>query len=273
MRFDVDEWKRVAKTMFSAFRHIASNVSAHPLTTDLGMELDGLWDSLPAGLFTLDAFEKFLREFAERRDLPQKFSQFQRKLVVVESDLDRGSRATFGLGELENVDVAKALCAAVAVPLLYAPHRVDGRDYIEGGAGDMAHVDIAYSLGCDLVIAINPNVPARLMQNEGIPTGHGRCPRVRDKGALWVYDQAWRMRTEMRLRAGIERFEREHENVRVALLEPAAEDVTMFMHSPMNFAARRTILQNAFEATRNEMKAPGSPLHIGLEAFGLRVKP
>lgn len=272
LRFDLTGWRRAAASAIGTFRHLLSNVSSRALA-DFGTEIDGFWDSLPAGIFELDAFEGFLDEFFERRDVPKHFAAFSRELYVVASDLDRGTRAVFGAGELRDVPVAKAICAAAAVPLLYAPYSIDGHDYIEGGSGDVAHVDIAYDRGCDVILVVNPNVAARVSADSAeVPTAQGKRRRVREKGALWVYDQAWRIRTEMRLRSGIESFVREHPGTKAVLLEPAAEDVTMFMHSPMNFAARRAILESAFTETRRAMRAPESSLRRALETAGFVLK-
>ena len=274
LKLDTDEWKRSSMSALLAARRLFLSITSAPLQANLWNELDRFWDSLPAGIFDLHPFEIFLDEFFERRSIPRHFDAFSQKLVVVASDLDAGSRALFGENELRTVSVAKALTAAVAVPLLYSPYRVLGRDYIEGGAGDMNHVDIAYANGAELILAINPNVPVRAhLDGKSIPTGHGKGRGVRDKGALWVYDQAWRMRTEMRLRKGIDHFSSEHPEISVVLLEPNAEDVTMFMHSPMNFAARRAILENAYTLTRQELRNPASALARAFQSFGFRLEP
>ena len=44
------------------------------------------------------------------------------------------------------------------------------------------------------------------------------------------------------------------------------------MYSPMNFAARRTILEDGFVRTMQQLKAEGSPLRAMLEGAGLRAK-
>ena len=94
---------------------------------------------------------------------------------------------------------------------MYAPVRIDDRDYIDGGLGDVAHVDVAVELGCEAVLVVNPMVPIRSeVHLRDIPTGHGRMKRVRDKGLSWVYNQAFRMRSDSRLQAGLERYQPSH---------------------------------------------------------------
>ncbi len=273
LRLDSGEWKRVGTSVVGAVRRLVSSAASRPLEIDLWNELDRFWDSLPAGIFALDAYEKFLGAFLARRGIPTEFGAMPRRLLLVANDLDRGARAVFGQGELEDVPIPSAICASGAIPLLFAPVRIDGRDYIDGGMGDVAHVDLAVGEGCDVVLIVNPMVPVRAHTEEkGVPTGHGLRRRVRDKGLIWVYSQAWRLRSEARLVEGLARFEKEHPDAELFLLEPDPDDATMFMYSPMNFAARRTILEEGFVRTMKHLKAEGSPLRAMLEDAGLRAK-
>jgi predicted acylesterase/phospholipase RssA len=273
LRLDSSEWRRVGSSVIGAARRLVSSAASRPLEIDLWNELDRFWDSLPAGIFALDGYEKFLEAFMARRGIPAHFDQLPRRLLLVASDLDRGARAVFGTGELASVPVARAICAAGASPLLFAPVRIDGRDYIDGGMGSVAHADLAAAEGCELVLIVNPMVPVRAPVDEkGVPTGHGLKRRVRDKGLIWVQSQAWRLRAEARLVEGLARFQLEHPDTAHVLLEPDPDDATMFMYSPMNFAARRAILENGFVRTMRQLKAPDSPLRTKLEAAGLRAK-
>jgi hypothetical protein len=95
---------------------------------------------------------------------------------------------------------------------------------------------------------------------------------VRDKGAIWVYNQAMRMRTEGRLSLGLERFRMQHPDTSVLVLEPDQHDATLFMYSPMNFAARRAILQEGYRSTQRLLTDPDSQLRRDLEAHGLKVQ-
>ena len=73
----------------------------------------------------------------QRRGIPQHFAELPRKLFIVAHDLDAGERAVFGQGELADVPVARAVAASSAIPILYAPVEIDGRDYVDGGIGDV----------------------------------------------------------------------------------------------------------------------------------------
>lgn len=272
LRLDVQEVLRVFGSAIAAARQIVSTAAGSPRDLNLWNELERFVDSLPAGLFSMEPYERFLAEVMVRRGVPASFAELNKQLRVVASDLDAGTRAVFGEEGLAGVPIARAVAASSALPILYAPVNIEGRDYVEGGLGDAAHVDVAEQAGCTLVVVINPMVPVHTPPDApGVPTGHGRKHRVRDKGVIWVYNQAMRMRMEARLRLGLERFRREHPDTTVALIEPASDDATLFMHSPMNFAARRAILEDGYNSTRRALSDPQSLLRQTFERAGLTM--
>lgn len=273
MKLDLSEMRRGFRTVTRALRRLAGTVTESPLKRQSWHEVDRLWDSLPAGLFTMDAFEQFFFDFLTRRGIAKRFEDLPTELLLVANDLDEGQRVVLGKnGDLSNVPIAKAVSASMAIPMLYAPVRLEGRDLVAGGVGEAGHVDLAVTRGCDLVLMINAMVPVRSdREARNIPTGHGPQKRVRDKGMLWVYNQSWRQLTEARLERGLELFRRQNEKVLIELIEPAPGDATMFMHSPMNFEARRLILEDGYTTTTRELRKEGSTLRTTLQSAGFQV--
>jgi NTE family protein len=285
-RMDLDEWRRTLVTAFGAMRSsVQSLASRTPAPKDLWEQLDRFYDSLPAGLFTLDAFERFLEEFFLRRGISNSFLGMPKPLRIVAHDLDSGERVLFGSKGFDDVPVARACCASTALPLFYSPVRIRDRHYIDGGIGRVAHMDVAESEGADVVILVNPMVPVRA-EITGVPTGHGARPSVRDKGLMWVYNQAMRIGVHARLHHALQAPPASATAGSLAtppgatlrtpllLLEPEPTDAVLFMHNPASFAARRTILEYAYKTTR-ERVARWIDAHmdiISLSGFRPRVK-
>jgi NTE family protein len=263
LRIDMGELLRGFGSAIAAARRVVSSAATSPLDVNVWDELERFVDSLPAGIFTLDAYERFLSEFMQRRSVPHRFADMPRQLFIVASDLDAGRRAVL---------VARAVAASSAIPILYAPVEIGGRDYVDGGIGDTAHIDVAQQEGCRLIAVVNPMVPVHAGHGGGdVPTGHGRKRRVRDKGAIWVYNQAVRIWMEARFQLGLERFRTLHPEIAVIVLEPKQTDATLFMYSPMNFAARRAILEEGYTSTVRHLSDAESPLRNTLLAHGLKV--
>ncbi len=266
-RFDTSEWRRLASSAVRALQRATTRVVSRPTDFDLWEELDRFYDSVPAGVFNLSAYETFLEGFFERRGIPDRFEDMPRRLFIPANDLDAGERVVFGSGRHAQVPVARAVCASSAAPVLFTPVRVGDRDYVDGGPGPVAHVDVALRWGADLVVVINPAVPVRTDPTAaGVPTGHGPMARVRDKGLLWVVDQAMRMNSHAQLAAGLRRLQAEVPHAALVTLEPRLDDATMFMHSPMNFAARRTILRYGYDTSMAMLRRDGAALRARIPA-------
>jgi NTE family protein len=265
LRFDSFELKRVASSVLGALRRAITSATTRPLSLDLWNEIDRFYDALPAGLFTVDAYERFLSDFMTRRGIPKRFERMPKSLAIVARDLDAGASAVFGMGDLIDVPVPRAVAAASAVPILFAPVRTGGRDYVAGDGGDQAALDLCVRRGCRTVLVINPLVPVRAgLTDRTVPTGHGPMRRIRDKGLLWVYEQSTRMGSDARLRSTLELLRTTHPEISVPLLSPDHDEASMFMYSPMNFAARRAILEEAYTSTFRKLREEGSGLREAL---------
>jgi NTE family protein len=101
------------------------------------------------------------------------------------------------------------------------------------------------------VVIVNPMVP---VSTNAVPTGHGERPSLRDKGAMWVANQAHRISMMAVLTEMIARVQRET-HMQVILIEPDPTDTLLFMYNPASFAARRAILEQAYRTTRERISA------------------
>jgi predicted acylesterase/phospholipase RssA len=214
-----------------------------------------LIDALPAGLFSLRHYEKFLDGYLGKNGLPTRFSEVPRELYITANDLDSGHRAIFGQGPLADAPIAKAICASSAIPLFFEPIRYNGRDYIDGAAGKVAHADIALARGADLIVVVNPLVPFRNdPDREDLPTPIAGAKHIRDKGLLAVYAQGWKMSTRSKLGQELRRYQASHPQASILLIEPREEEGDMFLHNPMNFSSRRLVLRYGYESAARQLK-------------------
>jgi len=75
-------------------------------------------------------------------------------LGIVATDLHSGQGMLFQRG-----DMATAVRAASAVPSLFEPVRIGGRDYVDGGLVSPVPVRYARQMGADLVLAVDISSP------------------------------------------------------------------------------------------------------------------
>lgn len=254
LKMDLGEWGRAATTVVSALRKGVSGALSRapgPPPLMLWEELDRLYDSLPAGFFSLDRYERFFTDRLSRRGVPNSFSTLQRPLRIIAHDLDSGEEAVFGEPGLEHVPVTRACTASMALPPFFSPVRVGNRYFIDAGAAQVRVLEAAAKCQMRAVVIVNPMVPVR---TKAVPTGHGERPSLRDKGAMWVANQAHRISMQALLEETIERLRRDT-HMQVMLIEPEPTDTLLFMYNPASFAARRTILEQAYRTTRERIQS------------------
>ncbi len=249
LQFDAAEWRRTLTTGWDALRHGGSRLLSRgstPSPAAVWEQLGRLYDSLPAGVFSLETYERFLADFFARRGVPNHFRHLPRPLRILAYDLDSGDPALFGEGERARVPVSRACIASMAIPPFFSPVRIEGRHYIDAGAVQVQAVELALATRPDVLVVLNPMVP---VHTDSVPTGHGPRTSVRDKGTLWVANQAIRIGMRALLKEKLERL-RAESKTEIVLIEPDPTDGILFMHNPTSFAARREILEYAYRTTR-----------------------
>jgi predicted acylesterase/phospholipase RssA len=258
VRVDLGEWRRTFGAAIGALRRVLANASSRPMETavDPWHEIDRFQDVLPAGIFSLEQFEHFLESVFERRNIPTTFRALPRKLIVPVHDLDTGEVVSFGAPPHDHERIARAICASMALPLFFAPVRIGNRLYFADSTGNASSLSVAAErLDAEVVLVVNPLVPVATGGAQRVPTGHGEGTGVRDKGLLWVYNQAMRIGEHARLAAEAALLQTRRKDVKVIVVEPAASDALLFMHSPMNYAARRQILEETYRTVREQCGA------------------
>jgi NTE family protein len=250
LRADLAEWKRTVGSALLAMRYGASSLLSGKKTempARLSQELDRLYDSLPAGLFTLDGYERFLEAFFVRRGVPNAFAEMPRPLRIVAHDLDSGDPVAFGAPGFDGVAVTRACIASMAIPPLFSPVRIGDRHYISSGAAEVEQLELAVAEGAEVLVVVRPMVA--ISAPSSVPTGHGERDSLRDKGMMWVFNQARRIGVQRSVESAIQRI-RDSGKAEVLLLQPQREDGILAMYNPASYDARRGMLEHAYRHTR-----------------------
>ncbi len=271
LRADLAEWRRTAQTALAALGHGSRSLLSKkfaPSPNALWEELARLYDSMPAGLFSLDGYERFLIENFARRGVPNSFRALPRSVRILAHDLDTGDAVALGAPGADEMPISRACIASMATPPLFSPVRIGDNHYINPAPVQRSHVDDACEAGATVIVVVNPMVPLKVT---GVPTGHGMRSSVRDKGAMWVSNQANRIKLHHQLWASVHRV-RSATSVKVLVVEPDPTDGQLFMHNLASFAARRGILEYAYRYTSGLVKRWASTGQLPLLETGWTVR-
>jgi NTE family protein len=97
-----------------------------------------------------------------RQALEQLPQEFDGRLRVTAVDLRSGRRVVFGAPGAPAARVADAVLASCAVPWVFRPVTIGGREYVDGGAWSAANLDVAPVRKGSEVLCLNPTASPRL---------------------------------------------------------------------------------------------------------------
>jgi predicted acylesterase/phospholipase RssA len=226
-----------------------------------------LFRMLPPGLLDNSGIQEYLAKVFKSRGKRDRFDGLSHPLYVVAVDLDAGEAVAFGEPGRRRLPVSKAVQASTAVPGLYRPVRIQGRDYVDGGVKKTAHINLAIRHGADLVVCINPIVP---LLNDG-----ARGPldgRLSEQGVTWVLDQVFRIALHGRMQYGLERYKAEHPEVDILLVEPARKDMRMFSYDIMRLSARRVLVEDGYRSVLKTFRSQRAVYTRLLARHGIRLR-
>lgn len=115
------------------------------------------WSFPGRGVIRGEALARYVREQLGGRSI----EQMKLPLGIVATDLDSGQPILFQRG-----DPGMAVRASSAVPAVFQPVRIGGREYVDGGLVAPVPVQFARQMGAELVLAVDISTPP-----EGQATG------------------------------------------------------------------------------------------------------
>src|SRR5256714_1709030 len=126
-------------------RHLAGRIGEFSLI-DVGV---GLAEGLPNGLYTTRGLESYVEEVLSDPDRTNDFRLLERELYLTATDLDTCDRVILGEGDWSDVPISKAVECSTALPIVYEPVDLKGRQLIDGGIRSTTNVDIAVEPGAE----------------------------------------------------------------------------------------------------------------------------
>jgi NTE family protein len=206
-----------------------------------------LSEALPAGFYEPLGLESFVRHGLKDLGYSNDFSQLQRELYIIATDLDSGQRAVFGKGYLDS-PIALAVAASSAMPILYKPVNIGGHEYVDGGTRGNASIDLAIEQGATMVVCINPLVPFDNENQDKIPFLGPDGGHLSNKGVQSVANQVFRIMLHSGLNYHVKQLRRAHPEVDIILIEPKPEDYQMFFYNIMRYSTQLIVARHGFES-------------------------
>jgi len=209
----------------------------------------GLAEALPSGVYSTNGIERYVRQVLSDPDRADDFRLLESELYLVATDLDTCERIIFGAEDWDDVPISSAVAASTALPMVYKPVEIKGRELVDGGIVSTTNIDIAVEAGAKLLVVVNPLVPFVNEFDKRMPTLFGsRVRRVSDMGFPQIGYQTFKLLAYQRLHEIAKQWEQKYPGVDIVLIEPEPNDELMFQTSIMNFSSRVDIARHGFQS-------------------------
>lgn len=234
--------------------------------------LTGLAEAFPPGLYNGSGIDSYMEEIFSDSDRTNDFRLLDNELLLPTTDLDTCERIVLGEKGWDDVPISKAVAASAALPMVYKPVEMKGRQLVDGGVRSTTNVDIAVQRGAKFIIVVNPLVPYINDFKKQIPTIFGsRVRRVADMGFPQIGYQAFRLMAHSRLHELSRQWAERYPDVDIILIEPEPNDELMFGTSVMNFSNRVKIARHGFESVTLKLNREHQRYRKVCEKHGIEI--
>jgi predicted acylesterase/phospholipase RssA len=204
----------------------------------------GLAEGMPSGLYSGAGIESYVRTVLEGAPHSDDFRKLEHELYLTATDLDSAQRVVFGRAGLDDVPISTAVRASTALPMVYEPVKLGGRELVDGGIVSTTNLDLAVEAGARLLVVVNPLVP----YVEHVAPGAAPQRRISEMGFPMIGYQTFKLMAHGRLHELKQQWEQRYPGVDIILIEPEPSDELMFRTSVMDYSSRVAIARHGFRS-------------------------
>ena len=207
--------------------------------------LSALFRLPPAGLFAGDGLRRWLERQFTKPGMIDRFEDLPHRLFVGATDQDASEHLVFSAKSTPCPPIHIAIRASTALAPFYAPEKIDGRYYVDGGFTRTTNMRVAVQEGATLVILVDPLVPVSVNQ-----PGH-----VAERGAVYTAMQGLKSLINARFGKVVPTLRSMYPQVAFHIFQPGPDTRRVMAGSPMKYFAREAIVEMAYRETLRDIRA------------------
>jgi predicted acylesterase/phospholipase RssA len=249
---------------------VAWSIASGARPTDAVRSLGRLARALPVALFDGEPLRRYVARVLSVAGRTDDFRQLAGRLVIVAADLGAARPIRFGEPGWDHVPISRAVQASAALPALYAPVPIDGRNCVDGVLLKTLHASVALDRGVELLFCVNPIVPVDT--SAAIRAGLMPDGILVRRGLTAVLSQTLRTLIHSRMEVGMAAYAARFPGADVLLFEPPPDEYAMFFANVFAFAPRLAVCELAYRTTRRDLWQRRAALAPVLARHGLALR-
>ncbi|NRA63500.1 MAG: patatin-like phospholipase family protein [Pseudobacteriovorax sp.] len=224
--------------------------------------IPNLSQSIPTGFFMGDRFESYLRSVFETHGKTTNLSELDTKFYVGVTDQDNFKHVVLGKAPFENIDIPSAVRASSALPPLFTPKRIAGRNYIDGQVTKSCNLESVVEEGARLIFIIDPLKPFK-STTAGI---------AEKRGGLYSILQMVKALVATRFEAALSAVSQQYPDVDFLVFQPDEECAKLMSGSPLRSKFRTEIIESAYQGTLRTLRERHHIYATKMERYGFKLK-
>jgi NTE family protein len=223
--------RRCGSTAWEAVRgkHTPSSAAAH---------------LIPSGVFAGERLKAYLQRQFAKPGMTDSFEKLRRPLYIGATDQDTAEHVVFGAEGMTDVPISTAVRASVALTPFYAPEKIKGRYYVDGGFSRTTNMRVAVQAGATMVILIDPLIPVYSEQ----------AGFVQRRGAIFSAAQGLKALVHSRFDKALSTLREMYPEVSFHLFQPDGATMKAMSGSPMKYFYRPGIEELSFKETVRDIR-------------------
>jgi predicted acylesterase/phospholipase RssA len=199
---------------------------------------------IPSGVFAGERLRAYLaRQFA-KPGMTDSFAELRRPLFIGATDQDTTEHVVFGSPGMMDVPISTAVRASAGLVPFYAPQKIKGRYYVDGGFTRTTNMRVAVQAGATMVVLIDPLIPVYSEQ----------AGFVQDKGALFSAAQGLKALINSRFDKAASTLREMYPQVSFHLFQPDGATMKAMSGSPIKYFYRPGIEELSFRETVRDIR-------------------
>lgn len=232
--------------------------------------MSNLINSLPVGYFDNNPLREYLETLFHTDGRTDDFRQLEKVLRVVATDLDSGQAVVFGDQGYDDVPISKAVQASSALPLMYLPVEIKGRQFVDGVVRKTVHASVALEEDVSLLFCINPIVPLEYVKEDHV---NGLLKKsLTQNGLPSVLSQVFRTMIHSRMQIGLKNYSTLYPDADIIVMEPDPDDYRMFFTNIFSFANRIEVAEHGYQTTRKMLRNNAEKISAKLDRHGVSIR-